>query len=94
MDGPKPPAAAGIRLNWPEISERVRAAVEDWLGSPVASAASQSAGVAARRRTADGRRVFAKAAGPEPNLLAPEVHRCEARVAAALPEETLVPRLL
>ncbi len=76
----------------------MRAAVEAWLGSPVVSAASQyagfSPGVAARLRAADGRRVFAKAAGPEPNPLTPTVHRREARVAAALPEETPVPRLL
>jgi aminoglycoside phosphotransferase (APT) family kinase protein len=76
----------------------VRAAVETWLDSPVVSAASQpggfSPGVAARLRTADGRRVFVKAAGPEPNPLTPTAHRQEARVAAALPEEAPVPRLL
>ena len=68
------------------------------MGSPVVSAESQPAGfspgVAARLRTAAGRRVFAKAAGPEPNPLTPTVHRREARVAAALPEEAPVPRLL
>ena len=76
----------------------MRAAVEAWLDSPVVSAASQSGGfspgVAARLRTADGRRVFVKAAGPEPNPLTPALHRREARVAAALPEEAPVPRLL
>ena len=76
----------------------MRAAVEAWLDSPVVSAASQSGGfspgVAARLRTADGRRVFVKAAGPEPNPLTPTAHRQEARVAAALPEEAPVPRLL
>ena len=76
----------------------MRAAVEAWLDSPVVSAASQSGGfspgVAARLRTADGRRVFVKAAGPEPNPLTPTAHRLEARVAAALPEEAPVPRLL
>jgi aminoglycoside phosphotransferase (APT) family kinase protein len=80
------------------VPERVRAAVEEWLGSPVVCAASQSAGfspgVAARLRTADGRRVFVKAVGLEANALTPAAHRREAEVAAALPEEAPVPRLL
>ncbi len=98
MKSSRPPDAAGLRSEWSEIPERVRAAVEDQLGSPVVSAASQSAGfspgVAARLRTEDGRRFFAKAAGPEPNPLTPAAHRREARVTAALPEEAPVPRLL
>ena len=65
MVGPRSPAAAGVRLDWSGIPQRVRAAVEDWLGSPVVSAASQSAGfspgAAVRLRTSDGRRVFVKA---------------------------------
>ncbi len=76
----------------------MRAAVEEWLGSPVVCAASQSAGfspgAAARLRTADGRRVFVKAVGLEANALTPAAHRREAEVAAALPEEAPVPRLL
>jgi hypothetical protein len=50
--------------------------------------------VAARLRTEDGRRFFAKAAGPEPNPLTTAAHRKEARVAAALPEVAPVPRFL
>jgi aminoglycoside phosphotransferase (APT) family kinase protein len=76
----------------------VRVAVEERLGSPVVSATSQEAGfspgVAARLLTADGRRFFAKAAGPKPNRLTPLAHRREAAVTAALPEEAPVPRLL
>jgi hypothetical protein len=53
-----------------------------------------SPGAAARLRTAAGRRVFVKAAGPEPNELTPIAHRREAKVAAALPDEAPVPRLL
>jgi aminoglycoside phosphotransferase (APT) family kinase protein len=45
-------------------------------------------------RLADGRRVFLKGAGPEPNADTPSVHRREIRVAAALPERVPVPRLL
>jgi hypothetical protein len=94
----RPPDAAGLRFGWSEVPGRVRAAVEDRLGSPVVSAASQSAGfspgVAARLGTEDGRRFFAKAAGPEPNPLTPAAHRREARVTSSLPEEAPVPRLL
>ena len=98
MRGAKPPDAEGVRLRWPDVPGRVRAAVEDRLGSPVVSAVSRSGGfspgVAARLETADGRRVFAKAAGREPNPLTPQAHRQEARVAAALPAGAPVPRLL
>jgi aminoglycoside phosphotransferase (APT) family kinase protein len=98
VEGSRAPDAAGLRLDWSEVPERVRAAVEDRLGSPVVSAESQSAGfspgVAARLRTEDSRRVFLKAASPDPNPLTPEAHRREARITAALPEEAPVPRLL
>lgn len=98
MTRSRPPNAAGLRFDWSDVPLRVRVAVEDRLGSPIVSAASQSAGfspgVAARLRTEDGRRFFAKAAGPEPNPLTTAAHRREARVAAALPEEAPVPRFL
>ncbi|MGI8642592.1 MAG: aminoglycoside phosphotransferase family protein, partial [Thermomicrobiales bacterium] len=81
---PPIPPAAGVRPAWTDIPQRVREAVEDWLGSPVVSASSQaggfSPGVAARLLTADGRRIFAKIAGPEPNEFSPRFHRREARV--------------
>jgi aminoglycoside phosphotransferase (APT) family kinase protein len=101
-DTPAPPlaipAAAGSRRSWSELPERIRAAIETRLGSRVVSATSQpggfSPGAAVRLRTANGRRAFVKAAGPEPNLLAPVLHRREARIAAALPAEAPVPRLL
>jgi aminoglycoside phosphotransferase (APT) family kinase protein len=98
MEGSSSPAAAGSRVGWQDVPERIRALVEGWLGSPVVSATNQPAGfspgAAARLRTASGWRVFAKAAGPEPNELTSAAHRQEARVAAALPEEAPVPRLL
>ncbi|MDP8923711.1 MAG: aminoglycoside phosphotransferase family protein [Chloroflexota bacterium] len=53
-----------------------------------------SPGAAARLRTADGRRVFLKAVGPEPNASAPAFHRREAQIVAALPAGAPVPRLL
>jgi aminoglycoside phosphotransferase (APT) family kinase protein len=76
----------------------VRAAAEDWLGDTVVSAVSApggfSPGVAARLRTSGGRRVFVKAAGPEPNPDTADMHRREAEVVGALPREVPAPRLL
>ena len=98
MGGPRPPAAAGVRAEWPEVPGRVRAAVEERLGSKVESATSLSGGfspgVAARLGTPDGRRVFVKAVGPEPNPDSPAAHRREAEIAAALPPDVPAPRLL
>ena len=92
-----PPPAEGVRVEWLEIPERVRLAFERWSGSPVIRAISQrsgfSPGVAARLRLADGRRIFVKAVGPEPNADALTFHRREARTVAALPDGVPVPHL-
>jgi aminoglycoside phosphotransferase (APT) family kinase protein len=94
----KAPAASGARLDWALAPERVQSALESWLGSPIVSAQTQlsgfSPGAAARLRTADGRRFFAKAVGPELNLDSPRFHRREARVLAAFPENLPVAKLL
>ena len=98
MSGPRPPAAAGVRPGWGEVPGRVRAAVEAWLGDGVVAAESTpggfSPGLAARLRTRDGRRVFVKAVGPEPNPDSPELHRREIEIVRALPPAAPVPRLL
>jgi|DewCreStandDraft_2_1066082.scaffolds.fasta_scaffold01353_7 aminoglycoside phosphotransferase (APT) family kinase protein len=98
LDAAPAPPAAGVRLAWEELPARRRDAVEAWLGSPVVAAVAQqsgfSPGVAARLRTADGRRVFVKAAGPEPNPVTPAMHRRESAILRALPPEAPVPRLL
>ena len=95
---PQPPPAEGARLDWLAVPARVRAAVEQRLGSAVVTAISQatgfSPGVATRLGTANGRRVFAKAIGPAPNTDTPLMHRREARIVAALPDDAPVPRLL
>jgi aminoglycoside phosphotransferase (APT) family kinase protein len=92
------PPAEGTRLPWEGLPASVRATVERRLGSPVTSAITRpggfSPGVAARLELQDGRSVFVKAIGPEPNPDSPDFHRREARVAAALPSETPAPRLL
>lgn len=92
------PPAEGARLPWESLPPGVRGAIERELGSPVVVAVTQpggfSPGVAARLELEDGRRVFAKAVGPDPNPDSPEFHRREALVAAALPPEAPAPRLL
>ena len=98
MSDQKPPAAAGVRPGWGEVPGRVRAAIEAWLEDRVVAAESTaggfSPGLAARLRTRNGRRVFVKAIGPEPNPDSPAMHRREVEVVRALPSEAPVPRLL
>jgi Phosphotransferase enzyme family len=92
-----PPRAEGQRLPWNALPAHVRANVERLLGSPVLAATTQpggfSPGVAARLVLADGRRAFVKAVG-DINADAQDLHRAEARVAAALPPAASAPRLL
>ena len=98
MQERQPPPDRGARLDWADLPRRVRSEVERWLGSEIVSAVTQptgfSPGVAARLTTDDGRRVFAKAVGPEPNADAPAFHRREISIAASLPDSTPSPRLL
>lgn len=95
---PSTPPAAGVRARWENVPERVRALVERRLGSRVVDARSQpggfSPGLASVLTTADGRSVFVKAAGPELNPDTPGYHRREAAVAALLPQNAPVSRLL
>ena len=90
--------AQGVRVEWDELPLRVRTAVEERLGSRVVEAHNQSGGfspgIAARIRTDNGTRVFLKALSPEQNPVAPDVHRREAFIAAALPPEAPVARFL
>ena len=93
-----PPPAVGMRLAWRSVPAGLRRAVEQQLGGRVVEAVTQpggfSPGVAARLKTATGKRAFVKAVGPEPNPESPDIHRAEARIAASLPEGTPAPRLL
>lgn len=93
-----PPPATGARREWHELPPGVREALEAHLGSPVVTATTQpggfSPGVAARLQLADGRRVFLKAVGPEPNPTSPAIHRREITVASALPPHAPVPQFL
>jgi len=93
----RPPAAEGQRLPWRLVPERLQAEVERCLRGRVAAASTQpggfSPGVAARLVLRDGRRAFVKAVG-HINPEAPDIHRAEARIAAALPAGIPAPRLL
>jgi aminoglycoside phosphotransferase (APT) family kinase protein len=90
--------ASGTRIDWWELPEPVRHALETIIGGAVVEAVSQpggfSPGTADRVRTVDGRRAFVKAVSPAQNPQSPDLHRREARVAAALPASAPVPRLL
>jgi aminoglycoside phosphotransferase (APT) family kinase protein len=90
--------ASGIRIGWSDLPQRVRRAVEEIIGDRVVEAVSQrggfSPGTADRVRTATGRRAFVKAVSPAQNADSPVMHRREARITAALPDEAPVPRLL
>jgi serine/threonine protein kinase len=91
-------ASGGQRIEWREVHPDVRHAIEAHLGSPVVDARNQtggfSPGLAARCALADGRRVFVKAVSPAQNPQACRIHRREAEVAAQLPADLPVPRLL
>ena len=92
------PPAAGARLHWEDVPDTIRATIEQRLEAPVARAVTRpggfSPGLAARLELEDGRSVFAKAVGPEPNPDSPQFHRREAEIAATLPPETPAPRFL
>jgi hypothetical protein len=87
-----------VRVQWHELPERVRAAIEDRVGGRVVEAVTQpggfSPGLAARLRTNDGRRCFVKAVSDHANPDTPGIHRREAEVVAALPVAAAVPRHL
>lgn len=87
----------GQRRPFGSLPADLRATIDTRAGSPVVAAESQpggfSPGVAARLTLADGRRCFVKAVHPAANAHAPDLHRREAAVVAALPPDVPVPRL-
>lgn len=91
-------ASGGQRIEWADVDPDVRRTIEAHLGAPVVDARNQvggfSPGLAARCTLADGRRAFVKAVSPEQNPHACRIHRREAEVAAQLPADLPVPRLL
>lgn len=87
-----------MRMQFGDMPEPVRRAIEAELGGPVVAAQSHaggfSPGVAATLTLANGRRAFLKAACSEPNPVTPDIHRQEAVVAAAMPRDAPVPAFL
>ncbi|WP_157558980.1 aminoglycoside phosphotransferase family protein [Nocardioides sp. Soil774] len=92
------PRAVGVRLPYGAVPARVRAWVEETLGSPVTEVAEQvggmSPGCASRLTCADGTRAFVKAVGVELNPDTPRLFRREAAVLAAFGEHELWAPLL
>lgn len=90
-------ARGGTRLDWTDVPDRVRKALEEHLQAPVVDAVSQdggfSPGLAARCTLATGERVFIKAVSPDQNPQSTRIHRREAEVASALPPSVPAPRL-
>jgi len=86
------------RESWHALPERVRAAVEQTLGSAVVRADSQangfSPGSADRVVTSAGRRAFVKAVGRDRGALGYDLHRRELEVMRAMPAEVPAPRLI
>ena len=95
---PEIPVARGERIPWEAAPDRVRAAVEAFLGERVGQATTQPLGfspaVAARLVTVTGTRAFVKACPPEPNPDTPELYRREIEVNLRLPAGLPAPQLL
>jgi aminoglycoside phosphotransferase (APT) family kinase protein len=93
----EPPPAEGVRLQWSAVPQSIQHRFEAWANSRVVEAASQptgfSPGVAAHLRLADSRTLFVKAVSSAANADAPRMHRREAGIVGALPEDLPVPRL-
>lgn len=88
----------GIRSEWSDMPRHVREGVDKIAGSPVIDAISVeggfSPGPAARCSLSDGRVVFVKAAGLEPNPVSPEMHRREGRILAGFDADVPAPALI
>jgi aminoglycoside phosphotransferase (APT) family kinase protein len=78
------PPAEGLRTDWADVPEQVRAEIERACGARVVAAVTApggfSPGLAARIACDDGRRWFVKAASGQVNPDTPRLHRQEARI--------------
>lgn len=91
------PSDEGQRVDWADVPEAVRWAIEDEIGSPVVTAATHrrgfSPGLAATITTAEGDRHFVKAANVAEQRFAAMAHGHEAWLVPRLPEDLPVPAL-
>jgi aminoglycoside phosphotransferase (APT) family kinase protein len=80
-------------MPWSQAPDRIHHWVQEQLGAAVTETVDQvggmSPGCATRLGTADGRRAFVKAVGPELNPQTPDLFRHEARVLDHLGEDPL-----
>ncbi|WP_139978353.1 phosphotransferase [Nocardioides litoris] len=92
------PRSAGTHLPYAGVPDRVRAWVEQALGSPVVTAREQTGGMSpgcvTRLVCADGTRAFVKAVGAELNPDSPTLYRREALVLGLLGSHPLWADLL
>ncbi len=92
------PRALGPRLDWSDVPEPVRLAIEVRLGAKITDTQTRRDGFtrafAGIVTDASGAKTFLKTVGPIPNPSAPEVHRREIRYMSQLPPGLPVPRLL
>lgn len=93
-----PVEACGVRIDWGEVPDHVRSAVEAVIGGKVESAVTQvggfSPGTAVRVTTKGGTRAFVKAVSSAQNERTPSLHRAEAHVLRNLPPTPLIPPLI
>lgn len=87
----------GVRSAWGDVPLSVRTAVDTLLGATITTTLPLSGGFspgpAVRAELSDGRAVFIKAAGSQPNAVSPDMHRREAEVLELLPTAAPAPRL-
>jgi aminoglycoside phosphotransferase (APT) family kinase protein len=95
---PIPHGRTARRIEWSHLPPRVRAAVEERTGAPVAQAESRTSGftpgLASVLTCEDGSRHFVKAASTKAQRMFAEAYREEARKLEALPPEAPAARLL
>jgi aminoglycoside phosphotransferase (APT) family kinase protein len=98
---PELAAFSDTRLEWRQVPPEVRGSIEHRIGAPVERSESQPRGfspaLASRLTVGNGKRFFVKAVAPDAESGAPGgqgLYRQEARVAALLPDDAPVPRLL
>lgn len=95
---PAPTGRTARRLEWQFLPPGLRATIEQRLGSPVVSAASQRAGYtpgfASVLTCEDGSKHFVKAASVRAQRMFAAAYREEIRKLAALPDGVPAPRLL
>ena len=98
LPGPDSGPERRSRVQWADLPDTVRSAVEHLAGSPVIAAHSQSGGYspgsADRVVTANGSRFFVKAVTSSLNSESPQLHRREARIMTLLPAGLPIPQLI